>query len=207
MMQPTQGTFLGITPVSSVSNGLYFLTLPLVSVMRVIYTSKGTSKKFGVRVIYRKIQYIFEDDLFSLVHLVIAYGIIFWGTSSHIKVIFNIQKRIIGVIMNSDSKDSCHSQYIFSMCFFFLLLRIEVCSKQILMFITSIQVVIMIYIFLQRNYSISKWSLFCGIKIYNNLPFTLEWLSYDVSKLKSVLKRFLLTNSPIPWKNILVGNK
>ena len=58
MMQPTQGTFLGITPVSSVSNFLYFLTLPLVSVMRVIYTSKGTSKKFGVRVIYRKIQYI-----------------------------------------------------------------------------------------------------------------------------------------------------
>ena len=29
--------FLGITPVSSVSNCLYFLTLPLVSVMRVIY--------------------------------------------------------------------------------------------------------------------------------------------------------------------------
>jgi hypothetical protein len=33
--------------VSSVSNGLYLLTLPLVSVMRVIYTSKGMSKKFG----------------------------------------------------------------------------------------------------------------------------------------------------------------
>jgi hypothetical protein len=32
--------------MSSVSNGLYFLTLPLVSVMRVIYTSKGMSKKF-----------------------------------------------------------------------------------------------------------------------------------------------------------------
>src|SRR5215475_8404084 len=31
------GAFLGITPVSSVSNGLYFLTLRLVSVMRVIY--------------------------------------------------------------------------------------------------------------------------------------------------------------------------
>jgi hypothetical protein len=35
--------------VSSVSNDLYFLTLPLVSVMRVIYTSKGMSKKFGAR--------------------------------------------------------------------------------------------------------------------------------------------------------------
>jgi hypothetical protein len=33
--------------VSSVSNGLYFLTLSLVSVMRVIYTSKGMSKRFG----------------------------------------------------------------------------------------------------------------------------------------------------------------
>jgi hypothetical protein len=43
---------LGITPVSSVSNGLYFLILPLVSVMRVIYTSKGMPKKFGVRVIH-----------------------------------------------------------------------------------------------------------------------------------------------------------
>ena len=52
MMQPNQGTFLGITPVSSVSNGLYFLILPLVSVMRVIYTSKGMLKKFGVRVIH-----------------------------------------------------------------------------------------------------------------------------------------------------------
>ena len=44
--------------MSSVSNVLYFLTLLLVSVMRVIYTSKGMSKKVGVRVIYRKIRYI-----------------------------------------------------------------------------------------------------------------------------------------------------
>jgi hypothetical protein len=55
--------------VSSVSNGLYFLNLPLVSVMRVIYTSKGMSKKFGVRVIhsvrviYRKIRYFKVHEL------------------------------------------------------------------------------------------------------------------------------------------------
>ena len=41
--------------MSSVSNGLYFLTLVLVSVMRIIYTSKGMSKKFGVRVIYTSV--------------------------------------------------------------------------------------------------------------------------------------------------------
>ena len=36
--------------------------------MRVIYTSKGMSKKFGVRVIYRKIRYIHimtHSDMFS----------------------------------------------------------------------------------------------------------------------------------------------
>jgi hypothetical protein len=52
MLQLIIGTFLGITPASSVSNGLYFLSLPLVNVMSVIYTSKGMSKKFGVRVIH-----------------------------------------------------------------------------------------------------------------------------------------------------------
>ena len=66
MMQPTQGTFLGITPVSLVSNGLYFLTLPLVSVMRVIYTSKRMLKKFGVRVIYQKIRYIWCESVSNL---------------------------------------------------------------------------------------------------------------------------------------------
>jgi hypothetical protein len=38
--------------VSLVSNGLYCLTLPLVSVVRVIYTSKGMSEKvWGARYI------------------------------------------------------------------------------------------------------------------------------------------------------------
>jgi hypothetical protein len=44
--------------VSALSNGQYFLIVPLVSVTRVVSTSKGMSKKFGVRVIYRKIRYI-----------------------------------------------------------------------------------------------------------------------------------------------------
>jgi hypothetical protein len=51
--------------MSLVSNGLYFLTLLLVSVMRVIYTPKGMSKKFGVHVIYKKIQYLLTAIGFS----------------------------------------------------------------------------------------------------------------------------------------------
>jgi hypothetical protein len=33
--------------MSSVSNGMYFLTLPLFSIMRGVYTSKGMSTKVG----------------------------------------------------------------------------------------------------------------------------------------------------------------
>jgi hypothetical protein len=48
--------FLGITPVSSVSNGLYFLTLPLVSVMCVIKRNIekvwGACYTLGARYLY-----------------------------------------------------------------------------------------------------------------------------------------------------------
>jgi hypothetical protein len=36
---------------------------------------------------------------------------------------------------------------------------------------------------------------YSAIKTYNHLPPTLKQLSYDISKLKMALKRFLLTNT------------
>ena len=36
---------------------------------------------------------------------------------------------------------------------------------------------------------------YSGIKTYNHLPSTLKQLSYDISKFKAALKRFLVTNS------------
>jgi hypothetical protein len=44
---------------------------------------------------------------FSLVHSIISYGIIFWGTSTYSKIIFKIQKRIIRIITSASSRDSC----------------------------------------------------------------------------------------------------
>jgi hypothetical protein len=67
---------------------------------------------------------------FSTVHSVISYGLIFWGISTHSKIIFKIQKRIIRSITNSDNKTSCQelfknlyilplqSQYIFCLLMF-----------------------------------------------------------------------------------------
>jgi hypothetical protein len=62
---------------------------------------------------------------FSLLQSAISYSIIFWGSSTHAKIIFRIQKRI-RIIMNLGNMDSCRdlfrklhilplqSQYIFS---------------------------------------------------------------------------------------------
>jgi hypothetical protein len=67
---------------------------------------------------------------FSLVHSVISYGIIFWGSSIHAKIIFKIQKRIIRIIMKLGIMNSCgdsfrklgilplQSKYIFSLLMF-----------------------------------------------------------------------------------------
>jgi len=67
---------------------------------------------------------------FSLAHSILSYGIIFWGISNYSKIIFKIQKRMIRIIMNVDSRTSCRnlfkqlnilplkSQYIFSLMMF-----------------------------------------------------------------------------------------
>ena len=43
---------------------------------------------------------------FSLAHSTLSYGIIFWGISNYSKIIFKIQKRMIRIIMNVDSRTS-----------------------------------------------------------------------------------------------------
>jgi hypothetical protein len=48
---------------------------------------------------------------FMTVHSIIAYGIIFWGISTHSKIIFNIQKRIIRTIMNAGNNDTCRNLF------------------------------------------------------------------------------------------------
>jgi len=44
---------------------------------------------------------------FSYVHSVISYGLIFWGNSHPSNSIFKIKKRIIRIITNTGSHDSC----------------------------------------------------------------------------------------------------
>jgi hypothetical protein len=150
-------------------------------------------------------RFLFRSSHLSSVHSIISYGIIFWGTSSNSKVIFEIQKRIIGVIMNSDNKTSCHkflkksyilplySQYIFSILLFIV--------KNRPLFSTN-----------SDFHNIKRTShylhpptanlilfqggvCYLGVKIYNHLPLTLKQLSYDITQFKTALREFLLENS------------
>ena len=77
--------FLGITPVSSVSNGLYFLTLPLVSVMRVIYwkirharylyIKRNVEKVWGAR--YTLVaRYLSKNTVLTIINSCVKYFVI-----------------------------------------------------------------------------------------------------------------------------------
>jgi hypothetical protein len=59
------------------------------------------SKKFGVRVIYRKVRY------FAYFHSIMEFGIIFWGASVERKRIFLQQKRIIRIMTVSSTRNTC----------------------------------------------------------------------------------------------------
>ena len=143
---------------------------------------------------------------FSLVHSILSYGIIFWGISNNSITIFKIQKKIIRIIMNVNSRTSCRNlfkklnilplpaQYIYSLMMFVV--------KDKDLFITNDNV----HKILTRskddlhlpmaNLSVfQKGVYFSGIKIFNNLPNEIKQTSNDIRKFKNALKSFLLENS------------
>jgi hypothetical protein len=64
---------------------------------------------------------------FTHIHSIISYGIIFWGSSSYTNKVFILQKKIIRIITNTKSRNSCrelfknleimtlYSQYVYSL--------------------------------------------------------------------------------------------
>jgi len=47
----------------------------------------------------------------SLFHAVMAYGIIFWGNSSHSTQVFKTQKRAVRIIMGCGNRESCKNVF------------------------------------------------------------------------------------------------
>jgi len=143
---------------------------------------------------------------FSFAHSILSYGIIFWGISNYSNNIFKIQKRIIRIIMNVDSKTSCRnlfkqlgilplqSQYIFSLMMFMAKNReLFVSNSNVHNFPTRSQNDLHLP---NANLSVfQKGVYFSGVKIFNNLPTDLKQTSYNIYKFQKALKIFLLDNS------------
>jgi len=151
----------------------------------------GSPFHFTVRMIY-----------FSYVHSVISYGIVFWGNSHPSNSNLKIQKRIIRVITNTGSHDSCHqlfkqlqilslpSQYIFS-----LLVSV---NKNRGLFQSNSEIHDLntrfnhnLHLPSTNSTLLHKAVLYTRSKIYNHLPSNIKVLSNDTKLFKSTLKSYL----------------
>jgi hypothetical protein len=144
---------------------------------------------------------------FAYVHTIMEYGIIFWGNSSTNINVFRLQKRIISVVTNAKTRDSCrdlfknlkilpmYSQYIYSIILFVVnnedLYRSNyethslntryTCTTNLHRFISWLTV-------------FQKGPYYSGIRVYNHLPSYIKNMSNDMKLFKPMLKRFLLLN-------------
>jgi len=166
-------------------------------------TSKLNKACYAIRAIK---PFLYVDILrmiyFSYVHSVMSYGIIFWGNAYHSNSIFKIQKRILRIITNSGSHDSCRqlfkqlqilsvpSQYIFSLLVFVTKNRDPFLSNSEIhnlntrfnhnLHLPSTNVTLM-----------QTAVLYTGSKIYNHLPSNIKVLLNDAKRSKSALKSYL----------------
>jgi hypothetical protein len=159
----------------------------------------------------RTIKPIMSQDTLVMVycvyfHLIMSYGIIFWGNSSYSINVFRLQKKVIRIITGISSRDSCRDH--------FKRLKILLLQSQyvfsILMFVVNNMNHYKIYSDLHSNHTgqsadlyqpfsrlsiFQKGTFYMGIKIFSSLPSEIKDLIYDIKQLKRVLKNFLYLNS------------
>jgi hypothetical protein len=143
---------------------------------------------------------------FTLFHSIIAYGIIFWGVSSHSKNIFKIQKRVLRIIANVDRRGSCRtifkkvkilplqSQYIYSILMF------VVKNKKLFKINSEFHTLNTrakhdLHVPAANLTLYQKGVYYSGTKMFNHLPQTLKQVSNNIPKFGASLKRFLIENS------------
>ena len=143
---------------------------------------------------------------FSYFHSILSYGLIFWGNSAYGSNIFNIQKRIIRIIMNARSTDSCHqlfkklkilplkSQYIFSLLLFVAKNRD---SYELNSEIHNINTRFSsdLHTPTANLTTFQKFPFYFGIKVFNYLSTSIINTSHNINQFRSVLNSFLLINS------------
>ena len=140
------------------------------------------------------------------IHSILSYGIIFWGNSSYINKIFILQKKIIRIIMNTKTRDSCrelfkdmkilpmYSRYIYS----FILYTVN--NKQLYNTHKEIHKYRTrynnnLYLTIVNLSKFNKGAYFSRIKVFNRLPEHIKNLPNDQKCFITTLKRFLCQHS------------
>jgi hypothetical protein len=143
---------------------------------------------------------------YSYFHAVMSFGMIFWGNSPHSNNIFKIQKKVIRIITNSRSRDSCkelfkelqilpfYSQYLFSLLIFV--------TDNISSFKTNSEFHDFntrgknnLYLSQPRLSIYKNGVYYMGIKAFNHLPSYIKELSGNKNQFKNTLKNYLQLNS------------
>jgi hypothetical protein len=143
---------------------------------------------------------------FSYAHYLLTYGIIFWGNSTHSKVIFKIQKRIIRIMTDSGSRASCRalfkaldilplqSQYIYSISVFAVMNRDLFVSNYDIHNSRKRQIHDL-HMPASKLFLFQMGVYYSGNKIFNHLPSFIKNLASNVKIFKTTLKNFLMTTS------------
>jgi hypothetical protein len=133
-------------------------------------TASVASASYAVRAIKPYTSYeTMRMVYFSYFHSIMTYGLISWGNSPLCIRIFRLQKRLIRIITNSGSRDSCrelfkklkvlplYSQYILSLSlfmvkniYFYLILRFT----QLIQEIVITFIILVIYLSFKREHTI-----------------------------------------------------
>jgi len=143
---------------------------------------------------------------YAFFHLVMSYGLIFWGNSTNSKCVFKLQKQAIRIIMGARNRDSCRE--------FFKQLRIlPLCAQYIYSLLTFVVNNRKLFLDNAELYTINtrnshnvhfplphlmkyqKGVHYAGIWLFNHLPTSIKNTANDTEMFKKVLKKFLMDNS------------
>jgi hypothetical protein len=169
--------------------------------------SKMSSACYALRNIRHMVSLdILRMIYFAHIHSIVSYCIIFWGNSYYSNKIFILQKKIIRIITNTKSRNSCrelfktleiitlYSQYIHSILLFTVKNKYLFDSNnEIHQYRTRHNKDL--HLPMVNLSRFKKGAYVSGIKAFNHLPQYIKALVNDVECFKSTLRRFLYQHS------------
>jgi hypothetical protein len=170
------------------------------------------SKKLStVCFIMRRLYHVLTIDSLKLIYFahfqsIVKYGIIFWGTSSNLKHIFLLQKRVLRIMLGLACRSSCRTWF----------KKLDILTVPCLNILSLAMFVIKNFSYFQTNREllcintrqgnhlhrplvyrsvIQRSVIYTTIKVFNKLPIHIRKFQHDQAQFKNALIHYLLTHS------------